>query len=166
MTSDFRCNLELALRETTETELVTWDQGQNTWFHVTIPEQRKRVGRVAPDAYFVLRQNGQLRYFFLEIDRSTEEHRRLVDKFSGYWWYLQDPSFTEPRGGRPRVNVLFVTTGERRMRNMMQTLRRMQRPNRADHGGKGLFWFHRCMSFGCDNPLPVLGAGWNTLATA
>jgi hypothetical protein len=166
MTSDFRCNLELALRETPDTELVTWDQGQGTWFRVTIPEKGKRVARVAPDAYFVLRQNGQLRYFFLEIDRSTEEHRRLVERFTGYWWYLQDPSFTKPRGGRPRVNVLFVTTGVRRMRNMMETLRRMQKPNRADHGGKGLFWFRSCTSFSCDNPLSVLKAGWSTVATA
>ena len=94
MISDFRCNLELTLRETPDVELVTWDQSRDTWFRVTIPNQRHRTARVAPDAYFVLRDHGDLRYFFLEVDRGTEEHRRLVEKFTAYWWYLQDPRFT------------------------------------------------------------------------
>lgn len=141
MVSNFRCVLELALRESPDTQLVTWSQGKETWFRVSIPEGRRRNVRVAPDAYFVLRQGGQLRQFFLEVDRSTEEHRRIVDKFVGYWWYLQDPQFTAAHGGRARVNVLFVTTGEVRMGNMIKTLRQMPKPNRAEHGGKGCFRF-------------------------
>ena len=141
MVSNFRCVLELALRETPDTELVTWSQGRDTWFWVSIPGARKRVVRVAPDAYFVLRQGDQVRHFYLEADRGTEEHRRLVDKFVGYWWYLQDSRFTAALGGRARVNVLFVTTREARMGNMIETLRRMPKPNRAEHGGKGCFRF-------------------------
>jgi hypothetical protein len=141
MVSNFRCVLELFLRETPDTELVTWSQGKDTWFRVLIPGGRKRVVRVAPDAHFVLCQGDQLRHFFLEVDRSTEEHRRLVDKFVGYWWYLQESRFTAARGGRTRVNVLFVTTRETRMENMIETLRQMPKPNRAEHGGKGCFRF-------------------------
>jgi len=58
----------------------------------------------------VLRQADQIRHFYLEADRGTEEHRRLVDKFVGYWWHLQDPRFADARDGRARVHVLFVTT--------------------------------------------------------
>ena len=101
--------------------------------------ERLRQALVAPDAYFVLRQGDQVRRFFLEANRSTEEDRRLVDKFVGYWWYLQDSRFVDARGGRARVNVLFVTTGERRLQNLVETLRRMPKPNRAMHGGKGVF---------------------------
>jgi len=50
MVSNFRCVLELALRETPGTELVTWSQGKDSWFRVSIPGERKRTVRVAPDA--------------------------------------------------------------------------------------------------------------------
>jgi hypothetical protein len=141
MISDFRCNLELSLRETPDVELVTWDQSKDTWFRVTIPNQRHRTARVAPDAYFVLRDHGDLRYFFLEVDRGTEEHRRIVEKFVAYWWYLQDPRFTTPRGARSRVNVLLVARTEKRSVHLKQSLGRMQTPNRPPHAGRGIFRF-------------------------
>lgn len=141
MISDFRCNLELTLREMPDVELVTWDQSKDTWFRVKIPNQRNRTARVAPDAYFVLRDHGNLRYFFLEVDRGTEEHRRIVAKFVAYWWYLQHPAFTDAVGRRPRVNVLFATTTDTRRDHLERTLRRMPTPNRAPHGGRGAFRF-------------------------
>jgi hypothetical protein len=160
MVSNFRCALELALRETSDTELVTWKQGKDIWFRVTIPGERKRRVRVAPDAYFVLRRGDQVRHFFLEADRSTEEHRRLVGKFVGYWWYLQNRPFADARGGRPRVNVLFVTTGETRMRNMMEALRGMPKPNRAGHGGKGVFLFVSEADYAISAPSSLLKPIW------
>jgi len=111
---NFRCVLELALRETPGVELVSWDQGQDTWLRATIPGSPRRTVRVAPDARFILREAGQLRQFFLEMDRSTEEHRRLLQKYVGYWWYLQSPQFHQAYPGRRRANVLFVTTGQQR----------------------------------------------------
>ena len=163
MVSNFRCVVEIGLRETPGTELVTWDQSKRTWFRVTIPGKRRRFLRVAPDAYFALRTDNQVRHYFLEADRSTEEHRRLRDKFVGYWWHLQDPCFAEPRGGRPQVNVLFVTTGQRRMEAMIETLRRMQKPNRAEHGGKGLFRFCCELSYNLDEGGSVLGKIWSSV---
>src|SRR5437867_560235 len=77
----------------------------------------------------------------LEMDRSTEEHRRLLQKYLGYWWYLQSPHFQTTHPDARRVNILFVTTGHKRMLNMMETLRQMPKPNRATHGGKGVFLF-------------------------
>jgi len=135
MVSNFRCSLELALRQAQHTELATWDQGKNIWFRVTIPGATNRIARVAPDAYFVLRQAGRTRHFFLEADRSTEEQGRLLDRYAGYWWYLDGPAFAES-SGRRLVNVLFLTVGEHRMANMMSALRTMPRPGRATHGGR------------------------------
>lgn len=163
MVSNFRCVLEIELRETAGTELVTWDQSKTTWFRVTIPGKRKRFLRVAPDAYFALRTHDQVRHYFLEADRSTEEHRRLRDKFVGYWWHLQDPRFAARDGGRPQVNVLFVTTGHRRMQAMIETLRRMPKPNRAKHGGKGLFRFGCEASYNFDEGGSVLGNMWSSV---
>jgi hypothetical protein len=160
MVSNFRCVFELALRTTPGTELVTWDQGQDTWFRVTIPGERRRIARIAPDASFTVRRAGETRHFYLELDRSTEEQRRLLKKFIGYWWYCQSPVRDSTHGGRARVNVLFVTTGQRRMLNLMETLRQMPKPNRAEHGGKGLFWFCVAGEYSLGEPTSLLGPIW------
>ena len=162
MISNFRCVLELALRETSGVDLLCWKQGEDTWFRVAIPGEQRRVVSVAPDAYFVLRSKGQVRHFYLEADRSTEERRRLVHKFIGYWWHLQDPGFLEAGDRRSRVNVLFVSTGQRRLRNMINTLERMPKPNRARHGGKGLFWFYLNDHATIDDPSRLLDPGWRS----
>jgi len=162
--SNFRCAIELALRRTPDSELVSWQQGQDTWFRVTVPGEMRRVVRIAPDAYFVLRQGNQVRHFFLEADRSTEEHRRLADKYVGYWWYLQDARFASARGGQPRVNVLLLTTGEERLVNMIETLRQMSKPNRADHGGKGSFRFCLDRDVAFEDPIWIFQPVWRTAA--
>ncbi len=164
MVSNFRCILEIELRETPDTELVTWDQSMGIRFRIRVPGVRKRFLCSAPDAYFALRTGDQIQHYFLEADRSTEEHRRLVDKFLGYWWHLQDTRFADPCGGRPRVNVLFVTTGEKRMQALIETLRRMPKPNRAEHGGKGLFRFCCDVSYDVDKDGSVLGKIWRSVS--
>jgi hypothetical protein len=160
MVSSFRCVLELALRETSDTELVTWKQGKETWFRVMIPGERKRVFRVAPDAYFALRQGDQVRHFYLEADRGTEEHRRVVKKFVGYWWYLQDERFAAPSGARSRMNVLFVTTGEKRLEHLVETLRGLRKPNRSAHGGWGSLWFCLGEDYSLMKPSLILDNIW------
>lgn len=86
-------------------------------------------------------QCNEVRHFFLEADRSTEEHRRLISKFSGYWLHLRVPPALDAGGRRLRVNVLFVTTGETRMSRMIETLRHTPKPPHGGIRGKGLFWF-------------------------
>jgi hypothetical protein len=152
MVANFRCVLELALRDSPDTELVTWNQGKETWFRVLIPSDRRRIVRIAPDAYFVLRQGSVVRHYFLEADRATEEHRRIVGKFIGYWWYLQDERFADVAGGRPRVHVLFVTTGEKRRLSLINLLQRFPKPNRSTHGGKGVFSFLLEAEYTIDDP--------------
>jgi len=164
MVSNFRCVLELALRETPDTELVTWNQGKDTWFRVLIPGKRPRTVCLAPDAYFVLRQGDQIRHFFLEADRGTEEHRRLVAKFVGYWWRLHDARSSEDGRLRPRVNVLLLTTSERRMMNVIDTLKNMQKPKSADHGGRGTFWFTTEHHVKVETPSLLLDPVWQSAA--
>jgi len=162
MVSNFRCVLELALRDTPGVELLSWDQGQETWLRVPIPGDRTRFLRVAPDARFSIREAGQVRHFFLEMDRSTEEQARLLRKFEAYWWYLQSPHFHEAHTDNRRVNVLFVTSGHQRMLNMMNTLQSMPKPNRADHGGRGIFWFGLDDDYNLTAPSSLLGPIWLT----
>jgi len=164
MVSNFRCVLELALRETPDTELVTWNQGKGTWFRVAIPGKRPRTVRLAPDAYFVLRQGDQSRHFFLEVDRGTEEHRRLVAKFVGYWWHLHNAQSLEHGRPRPRVNILLLTTSERRMMSVIDTLRYMQKPKSAGHGGRGTFWFTTERHVQVEMPSELLDPVWQSAA--
>jgi len=97
------------------------------------------------------------------MDRSTEEHSRLVRKFHGYWWYLQSPTYEQGHANHRRVNVLFVTTGQQRLLNMMEALRLMPKPNRAAHGGKGLFWFSLEIDYELRQPLSLLRPIWRTV---
>jgi hypothetical protein len=47
------------------------------------------------------------------------------------------------------------------MRNLMELLRKMPKPNRSEHGGKGLFWF--CQEDQCclEDRRGILSAIWN-----
>jgi hypothetical protein len=149
MVSNFRCVLELALRETPDTGLVTWKQGKGKWFKVMIPGERKRLVTLAPDAYFALRHGGQLRHFFLEADRGTEEHRRIADKFVAYWVHVGTFRPATAVQERPRVTVLFLTRGHRRLANLMATFNQVRRPRHLEQGGRGAF------RFGLDQSLQV-----------
>ena len=55
MVSNCHGLLELALRETVDTDLLRWDQGQDGWLSVPDPRDRGRSLRVAPDAQFSIR---------------------------------------------------------------------------------------------------------------
>lgn len=160
MISNFRCILELAARPAEAPELWEWDQSKNVRQTVTL--QDGTVHRIAPDAYFALNQGGNLRHCFLEADRSSEEQNRILHKFENYWWYLQSPGYREAHDNHKRLAVLFITTGERRMQNMMETLRKMKKPNRASHGGKGIFWFCLDSEYDLERPESILKPIWRT----
>ncbi len=159
MLSSFRCGLEIAVRQRRTAEIVAWEQGKDIWFPVKLPRKRRPIFRVAPDAYFVLRQRDQVRHFYVEVDRGTEEHRRLLDRFLGYWWHLRNDSLVGPSGGRRRANVLFITTSDRRMLNMIETLRRTPKPDKT-HGGRGLFWFASEVSYARLEPQSLAATNW------
>ncbi len=96
--------LNLAKRESEAISLHFWEQGDDTehaFFtdaqnnHVPRPhrEQLRDLTRhvIAPDAFFCLTVPGKspgeqaALYFFLEADRSTMSHARLLTKFKAYW---------------------------------------------------------------------------------
>ena len=163
MLSNFRCSLETTVSKRPATELVTWKQGKDTWFRVQNPGERGHSLRVAPDAYFVLRQRDQVRHFYVEVDRGSEEHRRLIDRFIGYWCHLGDDAVPSASGARRRANVLFITTSDRRMLNMIETLRNTPKPKRVRHRGRGLFWFANELSYTRHEPMSLAAATWRSV---
>ena len=165
--SDFRCVLELAVRGTIGIDLLGWMEGEAARLKVSVPQKTTRHVGLAPDARFTVRFADGDRSVFLESDRGTEEHSRLVRKYQAYWWYVQSEEHRRSGGGPPRTTVLFVTTGEQRMENMIQSLRAMPKPNRSSQGGKGLFWFGCHHWYSLDQPDRILNASWRTVnATA
>ena len=161
--SHFRCVLELAVQATPGLELLEWDQSERMWGHAYVGAPPKKT-RIAPDAYFSIRQAKTTRTFYLEMDRGTEEQSRIRSKYVAYWWYLQSTRYTQQRRDHRRVGVLFLTTGDQRRTNMLNTLVKMQKPNRAQHGGKGLFWFACHLDFSLPRPLSIWDRFWHRTA--
>lgn len=160
MISNFHCVLKLATRRFPGVKLVTWEQGIGKKGTICSSGQRGPAVRISPDAYFALHEQGALRHFFLEVDRSTEEHDKIVRKYSGYWQYLQTTEYVTRHEQHRRVNVLFVTTGEQRLRNLTKKLRQFEEPYRARHAGKSLFWFCLDRHVSLENPTTVLRPVW------
>lgn len=162
MISNFRCILEQACRATPGLELARWDQTEAIRAQVTLRDGA--IHRLAPDAFFTLSVNGTPRHCFLEADRSTEESRRILQKYVAYWWFLQSGSYSEVVENYKHTAVLLLTSGtDRRLGNMMTTLRQMERPNRPRWGGPGWFWFGREADLSLEEPASVLSPMWQTV---
>lgn len=166
--SNFRCVLELALRDGggRGLSLLDWNQTTAIRGEVTLRDKERTVYRVNPDAYFSIRDSsGGIRNYFLEFDSGSEEQRRIEAKLRAYWWWLQAPAYHEAHDDPQRVAVLFVTTGQKRMENMMDTLARMEKPNNPSFGGKGWFRFCREDEYALTSPVSLLAPIWQTVTT-
>jgi hypothetical protein len=164
MVSHFRCVLELAAGQSSGVSLIDWQQDVSRLGTV---DGSRRTVRIAPDAYFAIGQPRGVRHFFLEADRSTEEHHRIVQKIERYWSYLQSAEYRAGHEEPGRVNVLFVTTGRQRMLNLLETLRQMPKPAGTGRsgGGKGWFWFCTADELSLEQPVNLFRPIWRT-ATA
>jgi hypothetical protein len=93
----------------------------------------RKSRNIRPDGYFLLETpNNYLRYL-LEIDRSTEDNPRFLrDKILPGLAYLKTKAY-EDRFGHRSGRWLVVTTGPKRMANMLKQARRAET--------KGLFYF-------------------------
>lgn len=162
MISTFHCVLELATRESEAVELVSWDQSEGIRGEVKLRDGQ--IFRVNPDALFTLKIGDRHKHFFLEADRSSEEQRRIAEKYERYWWFLQSPGYSDGRPDASAVAVLFVTTGAKRAENMMQTLLKLEKPNNPKRfGGKGAFWFALDNDYDLSNPAALLEPIWRTV---
>jgi len=88
---------------------------------------------VYPDAEFILSKGETKKLYYLEIDKGTEGLQVIRDKVTGYNVFSQKER--QPVGQNisfSTFRVLFVTTSERRKKNMLNTL--------VDHEGSKLVW--------------------------
>ncbi|MBZ5639212.1 MAG: replication-relaxation family protein [Acidobacteriia bacterium] len=162
--SNFHCVLELALRDGAARglSLLEWDQSKAIRGKVTL--RGGKVYRTAPDAYFSIKDaEDRVRNCFLEYDASSEERRRILEKYIRYWWWVQSPAYRDGHQDHEHVAVLFVTTGEKRLANLMQVLREMQKPNNPPFGGKGIFAFALESDYQLAAPASILAPIWRTV---
>jgi hypothetical protein len=135
--NDFRLDMEGACQDDPEIHLENWIPESDFWSYpdkVTYTYQdRKHKRNIRPDGFFMLStQKHNIRYL-LEIDRSTEDNPRFFrEKILPGLAYIKTEQY-EQRFGHRSGRWLVVTTGERRLKNMLRQARSAK--------AKGLFYF-------------------------
>lgn len=169
--STFRATVHLALKESVLLHLLEWRQGAELQasfrYRTAGSDQILRAG-IKPDAYFAVQENGQRRNFFLEIDRGTEEHARLREKFQTYYNYLRSNVYRERYHDKnpDDLRVLVVTTpASTRTANeavLRTRLDRMAESLTAIRGRFGLaqFWFSTFDAYSLAEPASILKPIW------
>jgi hypothetical protein len=135
--TDFRLDLEDACDDDQEVMLETWIPESEFWAYpdkVSYSYNGSQMKHnIRSDGFFILSTSEHRYRYLLEIDRSTEDNPRFSrEKILPGLAYLKSKAYEE-RFGHRSGRWLVVTTGERRLRNMLQQARR------ADT--KGLFYF-------------------------
>jgi hypothetical protein len=135
--NNFRLDMEQACKIDEAVNLETWIPESDFWSYpdkVTYSYQERKLHRnIRPDGYFMLSiPKNNIRYL-LEIDRSTEDHPRIYrEKILPGLAYIKTEAYHQ-RFGHKSGRWLFVTTGERRLSNMLRQAERAKT--------KGLFYF-------------------------
>lgn len=135
--SDFRLDIKQACQEDPNIHLKTWIPESEFWSYpdeVNYEYQGKSLKRkIRPDAYFMLKlPNNNIRYL-LEIDRGTEDNPRFRrEKILPGLAYINTQAY-KTRFGLNSGRWLVVTTGEKRLANMLRQAKN------AKTGGKFYF---------------------------
>jgi len=135
--NNFRMDLMEACRAALDITLETWVPESEFWAYpdrVTYTYFDREMKRnIRPDGFFILNTGDHRIRYLLEIDRSTEDNPRFLrEKVLPGLAYIRDKAY-EARFGHRSGRWLVVTTGERRLRNMLQQARKGD--------AKGLFYF-------------------------
>jgi len=133
----FRLDLEEACREDSQITLQTWLPESEFWSYpdkISYRYQDREIKRnIRPDGFFMLTTEEHHLRYLLEIDRSTEDNPRFFrEKILPGLAYLKTQSY-EDRFGHRSGRWLVVTTGKKRLENMLRQARRAK--------AKGLFYF-------------------------
>jgi len=149
--NDFRLDMLEACTQDVDINLETWFPESEFWSYpdkVSYTFQDKTIKRnIRPDGYFMLTFDKNRIRYLLEIDRSTEDNPRFYrEKILPGLAYLKTKAYEE-RFGHSSGRWLVVTTGERRLKNMLNQARRANT--------KGLFYF---TTFDQVNPETILHA--------
>jgi hypothetical protein len=135
--NNFRLDLMEACQNNPEINLETWIPESEFWAYPDrvdyIYNDRKISRYIRPDGFFILTTDKNRIRYLLEIDRSTEDNPRFLrEKILPGLAYLKTRAYKE-RFGYHTGRWLVVTTGERRLGNMLEQAKR--------GNAQGLFYF-------------------------
>ena len=135
--TNFRLDVVEACKKDTQISLENWIPESEFWAYpdkVTYPFQDKKMKRhIRPDGFFMLNTGEHRIRYLLEIDRSTEDNPRFYrEKILPGMAYIKSEAY-ERRFGHRSGRWLVVTTGERRLENMLSQARQAK--------VNGLFYF-------------------------
>ncbi len=135
--NDFRLDLVQACSRDKVIDLETWVPESEFWAYpdkVSYTYQEKKMARnIRPDGFFMLSTREHRIRYLLEIDRSTEDNPRFYrEKLLPGLAYLKTDAYEE-RFGHRSGRWLVVTTGQRRLTNMLRQAHQAHT--------KGLFYF-------------------------
>lgn len=148
--SEFRLNLEIALREHPTVELKTFiadfvlkanfHSFKGRWRYIlynqVLHKLKQKVYSVYPDALIILQGKGKYKdyqkLYFLEIDRGTAGLRIIQEKVIGYTLFLEEGYFEKAFPGFKEFTVLLQTNSEPRAWNIRNKI--------STESGSDLFW--------------------------
>lgn len=135
--NNFRILMRKACANDNDIELTEWTSEREFRSFpdkISYTYQGRQLKRnIIPDGYFMLTTPEHHIRYLLEIDRSTEDNPRFLrEKILPGLAYVGSDAF-EKRFGFKRGRWLVVTTGERRLGNMLRQAKRAK--------AKGLFYF-------------------------
>ncbi len=138
--NDVRITIMQALQHLPQVQFVTWINSRTFWAqHDTVEytdtNQRKRKRYIRPDGYFHVMSPGvespRHSRFLLELDMRTEHNARfVVEKVLPGLAYIRSEVYRE-RFGANAGRWLVVTTGERRLANMIVAAEKVGRVAKA-----------------------------------
>jgi hypothetical protein len=157
--NDFRLALTLACRGSSGTRLLWWRQDNGIKDTVTfVDKDAKQVFRrvsVLADGFFGIEHQSRRFFYFVEIDRATVSSQRMLLRFRGYYnMWLQKRHVK--RFGIQSFRVLIATSGEARMKKLMETARQVS----TTHEAAKLFWFATFEYY--DQPDSILEPIWQS----
>ncbi len=127
--NNFRLNITDACHLNPQLELEQWIPDGEFWAHpdrveFKMPNGKARSSLIRPDGYFSILNKAYRYKFLLEIDMATEDNPRFVrQKVLPGLAYLKSKIYRERFGGENSGRWLVVTTGERRLQNMLDQTR-------------------------------------------
>lgn len=131
--SDFRVSLEASLKCRPDSLLLFWQrENKDLNCRVSDPTGKSKYITVNPDAFFGILSPRGKSYYFLEADLGTESSKRFERKIVAYRQYWKSGKYQEMYGFGS-FRVLTVTTGERRLNNLLKTANGL--------GAKSMFLF-------------------------
>ncbi len=159
--NDFRACLELVVRDSKDTSLLFWRQGNDLAMRVNVKEKNIiKTFPIIPDAFFTLRQNERTFHYFLEIDRGTADLKRISLKCLAYLNLWQE-KIAQSRFGIHSFRILYVTTTKRRASNMLELLQKLQ----ASHNRVDIIMITSVDTYSLTHPSRIFEPIWKILDT-